>query len=619
MVQSEFVVEREYRTNRASPERWVLSHVSRQAWLIPIVVAGAFGNAALAGVVPVLIGGAMDAVSGALAAGDGMAAMPAVTRAAFLIILSQAGRAVLQLTRNGGSELFGQRLERDVRDELYASLLGKSMTFHGRQPVGDTMARATNDVRELNLMFNPGLNLVIGSSFFLIVPALFAYQIDPRLSLAPAVFIVAYALALRHYLGVLKPITADVRATFGRLNARLAEAIDGVEVVKGAAQEDREIAAFETDALAFRDAYVRQGEREARFLPLLLLGLTVGAGFWHASWIYFETASDLSIGDIVAYVGLLSMLSFPTFISLFAYSQVSLGLASARRILELVNRRTELDENKDGAAERIEGRIEFDAVSFGYTADRPVLSDVSFTVMPGQTVAIVGQTGSGKTTIARLINRTYDVDAGRVLVDGIDVREWSLEGLRGQIAVIEQDPFLFSRSIAENIAFGRPNADRSEVEFAAREAQAHDFIERLPEGYETVIGERGVTLSGGQRQRIAIARALLSDPRILILDDSTSAIDSATEDRIQRAIDRAAAGRTTFLITHRLSQIRWADLVIVLRGGTVEACGTHEELFADSAPYRRLFVRLGEAEDLGSDVGGEGGARIDGPNGGDRR
>ncbi len=619
MAQSEFVVERAFRTDRSSPGRWVRSHVLRQGWLIPIVIGGAFGNAALAGVVPVLIGGAMDAVSRALEAGDGMPSMPAVTRAAVLIILSQAGRAVLQLARNGGSELFGQRLERDVRDELYASLLGKSMTFHGRQPVGDTMARATNDVRELNLMFNPGLNLVVGSSFFLIVPALFAYRLDPRLAAAPTVFIFAYAIALRHYLGVLKPITRDVRATFGRLNARLAEAIDGVEVVKGAAQEDNEIEAFEADARAFRDAYVRQGEKEARFLPLLLLGLTIGAGFWHAAWIYFEAGSTLSIGDIVAYIGLLSMLSFPTFISLFAYSQVSLGLASARRVLELVNRETELDQNKDGAAHRIEGRIEFEAVEFGYTADRPVLTDVSFTVTPGQTVAIVGQTGSGKTTIARLINRTYDVDKGRVVVDGLDVREWSLEGLRGQIAVIEQDPFLFSRSIAENIAFGRPDAPQSEVEIAAREAQAHEFIERLPDGYETVIGERGVTLSGGQRQRIAIARALLSDPRILILDDSTSAIDSATEDRIQRAIDRAAAGRTTFLITHRLSQIRWADLVIVLRGGTVEACGTHDELFATSAPYRRLFVRLGGDSDLGAQSFGPGEDQVGGSNGGGPR
>ena len=228
----------------------------------------------------------------------------------------------------------------------------------------------------------------------------------------------------------------------------------------------------------------------------------------------------------------------------------------------------------------------------------------------------MGQTGSGKSTIARLVNRTYDVDAGRVLVDGVDVREWSLEGLRRQIAVIEQDPFLFSRSIAENIAFGRPDAPRSEIERAAKEAQAHDFIGRLPEGYETVIGERGVTLSGGQVQRLAIARALFADPRILILDDSTSAVDSATEDRIQRAIDRAAAGRTTLLITHRLSQIRWADLVIVLRGGTIEACGTHDDLIANSGPYRRLFVRLGaieenEAEDSSdpnSNSGSESGA-----------
>jgi ATP-binding cassette subfamily B protein len=225
--------------------------------------------------------------------------------------------------------------------------------------------------------------------------------------------------------------------------------------------------------------------------------------------------------------------------------------------------------------------------------DGLVLRDLSFRIEPGQTVAIVGQTGSGKTTLTRLVNRVYDASAGKVFVDGIDVRNWALEPLRRQISVIEQDPFLFSRSIAENIAFGRPEASRDEVEQAARDAQAHDFIMKLDEGYETVIGERGVTLSGGQKQRLAIARALLSDPRILILDDSTSAIDSATEDRIQRAMQRAAQGRTTLLITHRLSQIRWADQVLVLRGGKLEAFGPHDELMETSAPYRRLFVRIG--------------------------
>jgi ATP-binding cassette subfamily B protein len=245
------------------------------------------------------------------------------------------------------------------------------------------------------------------------------------------------------------------------------------------------------------------------------------------------------------------------------------------------------------------GEVVFEDVCFDYGTPLPsqedvcggVLENVSFRTSPGQTIAIVGQTGSGKSSIIKLINRTYDADSGRVLVDGVDVRDWNLEGLRRQISIIEQDIFLFSRTVADNIAYGRPDASREQIEAAARAAQAHDFIMTFRDGYDTVIGERGVTLSGGQRQRLALARAFLTDPRILVLDDSTSAIDSATEDRIQQAIERAAADRTTFLITHRLSQIRWADLIIVLRQGRIAAVGTHAELMETSKAYRNIFAR----------------------------
>jgi ATP-binding cassette subfamily B protein len=220
-----------------------------------------------------------------------------------------------------------------------------------------------------------------------------------------------------------------------------------------------------------------------------------------------------------------------------------------------------------------------------------VLKNITFQALPGETVAIVGLTGSGKTTLTRLINRIFDTSSGRVLIDGIEVKEWSLESLRSQISTIEQDIFLFSRTLKENIAFGQAKAAQEAVEKAAREAQAHGFISDFPEGYETTIGERGVTLSGGQRQRIAIARAFLTDPRILILDDSTSAIDSATEDEIQRAMQRISKERTTFIITHRLSQIRWADRILVLRKGELVDQGNHEELMVRSSDYRRIFAR----------------------------
>jgi ATP-binding cassette subfamily B protein len=451
------------------------------------------------------------------------------------------------------------------------------------------MARATNDVREINLMFNPGLNLVIGSANFLIMPLLVAPRYHPALVLVPALFLVAYALSLRQYLGELRPISDTAREAFGTLNAHLAEAIDGIEVVKGHAKERDEVARFSANARAFRQAFVRQGDVEARFLPLLWLGLAEAGAFLHAV-ILFQ-AGKVDVGGVVAYMGLIQLFGFPTFVSLFAYSQVSLGLASARRILELMTRETELDENPSGHAGRMRGEIEFRAVSYHFGRQEDSLEDISFRMHPGQTVAIVGQTGSGKTTLVNLVNRIYDAHAGQVLVDGIDVCDWNLAELRRQISIIEQDVFLFSRTIADNIAFGKPEATAEEIQQAAQAAQAHDFIMGFEKGYETMVGERGVTLSGGQRQRLALARAFLTDPRILILDDSTSSIDSATEDQIQRAIFRAAQGRTTLIITHRLSQIRWADLILVLRKGRLVACGTHEELMSTSEAYRRIFMR----------------------------
>jgi ATP-binding cassette subfamily B protein len=373
------------------------------------------------------------------------------------------------------------------------------------------------------------------------------------------------------------------------MNAGLAETVAGIEVVKAYAQEPAARAKFGHDARSFRDFFVKEGQIQARYLPLLLFGIMFGAGFAHALFLYIHGA--ISVGTIISFMGLLGILRFPTFISIFTFSLVQMGLASAERILELINAETELDENQGGVSQPVRGEIAFDDVSYGY-GDAPLLKHISFTARPGETIAIVGQTGSGKSTLTKLVNRTYDVTDGRLLVDGVDVREWSIDSLRSQISTIEQDIFLFSRSIAENIGFGTSGtASREQIEQAAREAQAHEFIMNLPDGYDTVIGERGVTLSGGQRQRLAIARALLTDPRILILDDSTSAIDSATEDQIQRAMRRVLKGRTTLLITHRLSQIRWADRILVLRQGEIVDQGTHDELLQRSEAYRRIFVR----------------------------
>ncbi len=578
---AEFSIPLKFKTDRRGPARWVFSHAWHHWPVVLVALFGAFCNAALASVAPIMVGQAFNAI---------LSNPPQVSRLlpyALILVASQVLRGILQFGRNFGFELIAQRVERDVRDELYTSLLGKSMTFHSLQMVGETMARATNDVREVNFLFSPGVNMVVGSLNFLIVPLIVAPTYYPSLVLAPSLFVVFYFFALRTYLRTLSPITDEVRRSFGQLNTRLAEALDGIETVKGSTQEAAEVKRFQTNARRYRDAMVRQGNVEARFLPLLLLSVTYAIGLFHALLLYQH--GTLNVGQVVAYFGILLMLDFPTFTSLFAYSRISSGLAGARRILDLMNRENNLDQNSAGYTGPMRGEIEFRDVSFAYPGGERVLEHIAFKIKPGDTVAIVGQTGAGKTTLVKLINRTYDVTAGQVLVDGVDVRDWNLESLRRGISIIEQDIFLFSRSVRDNIAFGQPGSSTSTIRHAAESAQADEFIQTFAEGYETIIGDRGVTLSGGQRQRLALARAFLTDPRVLILDDSTSAIDSATEDKIQRAIYTAAKGRTTFIITHRLSQIRWADLILVLRKGRLSAIGDHNTLFQSSESYRRIF------------------------------
>ena len=609
MARTEFTVAGAHQYDTRSSVRWILSHVFRYWWLPLLIVLGNVATSGLYSYSALLVGQAFDLVGGAVGIGGSILGI------ALLVLAARAGLGLIDLFKFFAVEMLAQSLERDSRDELYTSLLGKSQTFHNRQQVGDIMARATNDVQQLSLMISPGAGLIVESVLYTIVPLIGIASIRFELLLVPVLFLVVFIIALRQYSNQLEPISGALREQFGEANAGLAEAVAGIEVVKGYAQEPQELRRFSKNARAYRDLFVQEGRIKARYLPLLLYGMAYGFAFGHA--LLLLSAGTLTVGQVVAFMGLMAILAFPTFISLFTFSLVQIGIASAGRILELIKAETELDENSGGTAKAIKGGIRFDHVGFGYDAasgalgvandSAPVvptalrvadgaliLKNISFEARPGETVAIVGQTGSGKSTLTKLVNRTYDASTGRVLIDGVDVREWSLDSLRSQISTIEQDIFLFSRSIADNIAFGAPEtATRAQIEQAAHEAQAHEFIMNMPEGYDTVVGERGVTLSGGQRQRIAIARAFLTNPRILILDDSTSAIDSATEDEIQKAMRRIMVGRTTLLITHRISQIRWADRILVLKNGELAAHGTHDELLETSEAYQRIFARYG--------------------------
>ncbi len=505
-----------------------------------------------------------------------------------ILILGVSGPA-LRLINSSLREILAQRLERDVRKEFYANLLGKSQSFHDRQKIGEIMARTTDDVRMLNFMISPAFSLILESFTAMVVPLIYIAIFFPaQMLLAPLFFVITFIFALKAYIRKIGPVTGIMRAEFGQMNAILNETLTGIDVVKSSTQELAEMKKYFGKAKRYRDAYVSQGHIQAKYLPLLFLAISITMGLAHAFFLF--TQGIISIGQIIAYLGLIGLLRFPTFISIFVFAIVRMAATSSQRLLDFMNEETEIDENPEGIEKILDGAIKFENVSFAYGKGSLVLRNISFKIKPGSVIAVVGTTGSGKTTLTKLISRLYDVNEGKILIDNVDVRDYALESLRSQISYIEQDVFLFSTSVFENIAFGRVSS-KEDVEMVAKQAQAHQFISELPEDFNSEVGERGVMLSGGERQRIAIARAFLTDPRILILDDSTSAIDSATEDKIQRAIRNILKNRTTIIITHRLSQIRWADLIMVLKRGEIIAQGTHEELLKTSEEYRKIFIK----------------------------
>lgn len=519
----------------------------------------------------------------------------------FIILLLTISAPLLRLFKFLFLEVLAQRMERDTREEFYANLLGKGISFHDRQEIGDLMARATDDVRNMNFLVSPSLSLILESFTSLFIPIIFIIIYYPsQLVIIPVIFSILLIVLIKDYNNKIGPVSRDLRRNYGKMNSILNETLSGIEVVKATAAERSEVLKYFTHAKAYKNSYVERGQIQGKYFPILLLAFTITFSLAHSILLYLCGMIDL--GKIIGYVGLISMFRFPTYISSWAFAQIKLSVAGAERLLEVMNERTEIGIKRDGKAKQIRGRIEFKHVWFSYPnevktdnedehneSNSYVLKDISFKLGAGKTLAIVGTAGSGKTTLTKLISRLYDVEKGQILIDEIDVRDFKLQSLRSQISYIEQDLFLFTDTIFENISFGRTSS-MDDVERVAKEAQANQFIQNLPKGYETVVGERGVTLSGGEKQRIAIARAFLTDPRILILDDATSAIDSETEDKIQRAIKNILKDRTTLLITHRLSQIRWADLILVLKDGRIEAKGTHEDLIRSSKEYQKIFI-----------------------------
>lgn len=477
-----------------------------------------------------------------------------------------------------------------MRDAVFGKLQALSFSYHDRARTGELITRVTSDVDIVRDFVGGGLVQAISAALLLLGAITLLVSMNWRLALVALAAIPATVVVLLVFVRNLGPMFRRFQERLGALNTVLQENVSGIRVVKAFAREDFESTRYKvaSDSLLEQGLDVRRAV--ANSFPLLSFVGSLGlvAVTWYGAVLVVQ--GSLTVGGLVAFTGYLALMLQPLFIIGFGAQTIARAGASAQRLFEVLDASSEVSEKPDAVElAALEGAVEFDRVSFRYPGDdRDTITDVSFSVEPDTVVALVGATGSGKSTLVSLIPRFYDVTAGTVRVDGADVRDATLDSLRGQIGVVLQDSVLFSGTVRENIAYGRPDASDGEVEAAAEAAQAASFIAELQHGYLTRVGERGVKLSGGQRQRIAIARALLVDPRILIMDDSTSSVDTETEAALRRALDTLMAGRTTFVVAQRLSTVKRADRILLVDAGRVVASGTHEELLASECLYAEI-------------------------------
>jgi ABC-type multidrug transport system fused ATPase/permease subunit len=532
--------------------------------------------------VPVLTGVVINELSGAQD-----------TRKLTLEIAAIVGLGVVRAGLMVGRRLISGKqalgVEYDLRDELYAHFLRLSFGFYDRSQTGQLMSRATIDLQSVRFFLGYGLIFFAQHvvTIAVVVAVLFVYSWKLALvavAITPAIVATAY-----RYSHVSHPVLREVQQKLGEVATVAEESIVGVHVVKSFSQEDRRRERFARAADAVFHQTLAANRQRALYVPLLtLLPLVAQAAVLLVAG-RMVISGSLSIGSFFAFNLLLAMLVMPLRMLGMWVGQAQRATAAGERIFDILDEPEEIADRPDARPLAPgPGEVRFEAVRFAYAEGKPVLEDVDLVVPAGRTVALIGRTGSGKTTLAALVPRFYEASGGRVLVDGVDVRDLQRRSLRREIGVISQDPFLFSASIRDNIAFGMPDAPFEAVEAAARAAEAHEFIMELPQGYETVVGERGITLSGGQRQRIAIARALLIDPRILVLDDATASVDATTEARIRAGLREVMQGRTTIIIAHRLSTIALADEIVVLEHGRIAARGTQTELLEENSLFREI-------------------------------
>jgi len=501
-----------------------------------------------------------------------------------------AFRGVFTFLQGYLSEKSSQGVAYDLRNDIYTKLQNLSFSYHDQAQTGQLMTRVTSDVEMVRQFIGQGFLQLMGALVMLAGSAAVLFAMNWRLALVSLTIIPCVFLVFFRFVRSVQPLFRLVQQRLGALNTVLQENIAGARVVKAFAREEHEIARFGTANELLLKQNIDVMRATSTTFPVIFFFGNVGTFLvmWYGG--NEVIGGTLSLGELVAFNSYLGFLMFPIFILGMIAATMTRAAASAQRVFEVLDAVSEV-QDRPGATPlpAIQGRVAFEDVSFRYAgAEHDALSQVSFAAEPGQTVAVVGTTGSGKSTIINLIPRFYDVRSGRVTIDGHDVRDVTLESLRSQIGIVLQETVLFSGTIRENIAYGAPEATQEQLERVAKIAQAHGFILEQPQGYDTRIGEGGVGLSGGQMQRIAIARALLLNPKVLILDDSTSSVDAETEYQIQRAMDKLMVGRTSFIVAQRISTVRNAGLILLLDGAQIVASGTHEELLESSDLYGEI-------------------------------
>ncbi|HSV85875.1 MAG TPA: ABC transporter ATP-binding protein [Levilinea sp.] len=501
-------------------------------------------------------------------------------------------KGVLSYFQGRWTEIASQNVAYDLRNEMQRKLTFLSFSYHDRTPTGELLSRTMQDVERIRFLTGRASLRIVEGTLLLVSTSVVLIWMDARLGLlatgALPLLVFQSLLFGRRY----RPLSLKIQQQLGKLTARLEQNLRGARIVKAFAQEEAEQARFDVENEAWYNLSLRATSIEAVHAPLMHLIANIGVVFilWYGGLLVIQ--NNLTVGELVAFTTYLAQLVRPIRLVGMIIPAVAMAGSAGERIFEILDAHADVRDAADAIElPPIRGRVTFDNVSFAYSPGREALSHIHIDAHPGQVIALLGPTGSGKSTIINLIPRFYDPTGGRVLLDGIDTRTVTLNSLRSQIGIVLQDTTLFATTISKNIAFGQPGASQEEIIAAARAAQAHDFIASLPNGYNTRVGERGMTLSGGQKQRLAIARALLTDPRILILDDATSSVDTETEKLIQKALHRLMESRTTFVIAHRLSTLLRADLILVMEAGRIAARGDHATLLHTSPLYAEIYER----------------------------